>query len=370
MTPFEEVTARPARGQRRCATCCQRVWGTICSNFGICLIILGYIVMGAFLFSHVEGSHEAAERDRVHSEISAVHHSVSQSRLRTVEKLWNITVALNVLHKENWTHLMAIELKKFQADLIQASKRNHTAPPPEQWSFFGSFLYSLTIITTIGYGTCSPKTDAGKLLTIAYAVMGIPLMLLYLSNVGDIMARCFKLAFGGACVCRRPAAAASLQSPSLHNRIPELGQTSLNHLDGELKRAGEPPWPWEEVGPLLPPPEPRAPLLPFCACLTIIIGYILAGGYMLTFWEDWSYMDGAFFCFVSLSTIGFGELTPGSSQLAAALYLLLGMALIAVCCSLLQEQLVALAGCLARALELLPERGQPAAEDAAESAAS
>ena len=150
MSPFEEVAGRPARRPRRCASCCQRVWGTICSNFGICLIILGYIVLGALVFSHVEGSQEAFERGRVRSEIEAVRHSVAQSRLVTLEKLWNITVALNVLHKENWTHLMSIELKKFQADLIQASKRNHTSLPPEQWSFFGSLLYSLTVITTIG----------------------------------------------------------------------------------------------------------------------------------------------------------------------------------------------------------------------------
>ena len=183
------------------------------------------------------------------------------------------------------------------------------------------------------------------------------------------MARCFKMAFGGSCACRRPAeGGARPASPAHHHhRLSEAGQTTLNHVDGELKRPGEPPWPappWDEVGPLLTPGEPRAPLLPFCLCLSVIVGYILAGGYLLTLWEDWSYMDGAFFCFVSLSTIGFGELTPGSSQLAAALYLLLGMALIAVCCSLLQEQLVALAGCLARGLDLVPERAGPAADAA------
>ena len=184
------------------------------------------------------------------------------------------------------------------------------------------------------------------------------------------MARCFKLVFGGRCVCRRSPS--RVQSPSRHQPLPESGQTSLNHLEGELKREVDPPWPpppWEESGSLLPPLEARAPLLPFCVCLSVIIGYILAGGYLLTLWEEWSYMDGAFFCFVSLSTIGFGELTPGSSQLAAALYLLVGMALIAVCCSLLQEQLLALAGCVARGLQLFPERAQHL-DEVSESAAS
>lgn len=150
MPPFEEVTGRQAQRSRRCASCCQKVWATVCSNLGICFIILGYIVMGAFIFAHVEGSHEAGLRLQHARESREVQKTVQRARLTTVEKLWNITVALNVLHKENWTRLMAVELKRFQVDLIQAAKKNSSEASVERWSFFGSFLYSLTVITTIG----------------------------------------------------------------------------------------------------------------------------------------------------------------------------------------------------------------------------
>jgi hypothetical protein len=91
-------------------------------------------------------------------------------RLRTVEKLWSITEDLNILYKENWTRLAAQEVLKFQDTLMRSfrgygdggviiktaagagnggsiyySHHHH-----HRWSFSSSFLYSLTLITTIG----------------------------------------------------------------------------------------------------------------------------------------------------------------------------------------------------------------------------
>lgn len=45
----------------------------------------------------------------------------------------------------------------------------------------------------LGYGHIAPKTWEGKISTIFYAIIGIPLMLLCLSNIGDIMASSFRL---------------------------------------------------------------------------------------------------------------------------------------------------------------------------------
>lgn len=57
-------------------------------------------------------------------------------------------------------------------------------------------------------------------------------------------------------------------------------------------------------------------------------------------------IDGAYFCFVTLSTIGFGDLVPNKTfhgpdiQLfACCAYLLLGLAIMAMSLSLLETQL-------------------------------
>lgn len=57
-------------------------------------------------------------------------------------------------------------------------------------------------IVSTGYGNIVPKTDWGKVTTIIYAIIGMPLFLLYLSNIGDIMARSFKWLYATCCLCK------------------------------------------------------------------------------------------------------------------------------------------------------------------------
>lgn len=53
-----------------------------------------------------------------------------------------------------------------------------------------------------GYGNISPRTSLGKITTILYAIIGMPLFLLYLSNIGDVMAKSFKWIYAKVCLCR------------------------------------------------------------------------------------------------------------------------------------------------------------------------
>lgn len=41
--------------------------------------------------------------------------------------------------------------------------------------------------TTTGYGNTTPTTELGKIVTIFYAIIGMPLFLLYLSNIGNLL---------------------------------------------------------------------------------------------------------------------------------------------------------------------------------------
>lgn len=86
---------------------------------------------------------------------------LGELRTQTVDRLWSITENLNILYRENWTRLAAEEVMEFQEGLFRALRGNtvsdgeggHTlyySTQAHKWSFSSSFLYSLTLITTIG----------------------------------------------------------------------------------------------------------------------------------------------------------------------------------------------------------------------------
>lgn len=90
------------------------------------------------------------------------------------------------------------------------------------------FLYSKIILRIVhflspGYGNIAPKTNWGKLATIFYAIFGIPLMFLYLTNIGNILAKSFKYVYGRLCFRRR-------LGDQRRGRNQQLEQYQIHHI--------------------------------------------------------------------------------------------------------------------------------------------
>ena len=89
--------------------------------------------------------------------------------------------------------------------------------------------------------------------------------------------------------------------------------------------------------------------VPIYICLIVIIGYVLIGSVLFMLWEDWDLLKSSYFCFVTLSTIGFGDVVPGTATdrwgetsteklVLCALWLAFGLSLLAMCFNLMQEE--------------------------------
>lgn len=107
------------------------------------------------------------------------------------------------------------------------------------------------------------------------------------------------------------------------------------------------------------------------SCLLVMLVFVVAGAVLFGVWEGWGYIDGSYFCFTSLLTIGFGDFVPGhtlykspdghrdavdSKLIICAVYLLVGMALLAMCFNLMQEEVFMKIKRFGRHLGLLRER--------------
>ena len=53
----------------------------------------------------------------------------------------------------------------------------------EGWGWIDSIYFSVITLTTVGYGDLSPQTDAGKIFTIFYIIIGIGIILSFVDTI-------------------------------------------------------------------------------------------------------------------------------------------------------------------------------------------
>lgn len=115
------------------------------SHVGLTCLVVAYSIFGAIIFQSLEQGHERESR-------------MVTAKLRhdMLTNLWNVTKAFNVLIEEKWTISAEKILRNFEQDIYVATKElgwdgiSDEAVSELHWSFTGSLLYSVTVITTIG----------------------------------------------------------------------------------------------------------------------------------------------------------------------------------------------------------------------------
>ncbi|PZC76261.1 hypothetical protein B5X24_HaOG204867 [Helicoverpa armigera] len=140
-----------------------------------------------------------------------------------------------------------------------------------------------------------------------------------------------------------------------------------------VPRRGRPPAAWgSRASEIYHPPsdvvKEEIKPVPIWLCVFLVASYIVAGTFLFKSWESWEYLDAAYFCFITLTTIGFGDFVPAQGQSVedtqaavhsialCSLYLLFGIALLAMSFNLVQEEVRANVAALATKLGIIKPR--------------
>ncbi|CAD5229252.1 unnamed protein product [Bursaphelenchus okinawaensis] len=195
------------------------------------------------------------------------------------------------------------KLKKSLKEFNKFTGLDHILTPT--WTFWNSMFLAVTTYSTIGYGNISPKSRLGKLAAMVYAAIGIPLVLMILHKLGRFCLRGLEYLWNNAVWFMEGLSCVK----------------DAEKLKGNMKY---------ENG------------MPVLLAVGVAFGWMfLCAAIFLRFEDDWDYFKSFYFFFCSLTTIGYGDVTPTNSEDMFLMFgfIIIGLSLVSMCVNVIQLKL-------------------------------
>ncbi|XP_078377569.1 potassium channel subfamily K member 15-like isoform X2 [Oculina patagonica] len=131
------------------------------------------------------------------------------------------------------------------------------------WSILNGLTFTITSLTTIGYGHITPETALGQIVTVVYCFVGLPISMLTLKTLGEIISKVvYKFVY-------------MVETKVFCRRRPR-----------------------------------RVKIKSFFVTFTLMILTLCLGGITQIYMESWTFIEGFYAWFATLSTIGYGDYIP------------------------------------------------------------
>ncbi|EFO83874.1 CRE-TWK-11 protein [Caenorhabditis remanei] len=301
------------------------------------LIIIGlYSFIGAHIFMYLE----------VPTDLEAKENGFHQRKIAREVMVLNLRAIYydnRDDREERWKHAIL----KFEEDMGLEEPVVETV-----WTFWMSFLYAGTIFTTIGYGNIACKTQAGQIATMVYAFVGIPIMLVMLTSLNNFLLKWIKIVTNGfsdillyvgvrlgVTVIRQDEVQKRLRYTKFAKKMKEwklsrhAAPSSIAISSSEENRLDICPDDEDEEEMELDPPV--------LSTLFATVSWIMLSAAVFCLFEDWTFFTSFYFCFISLTTIGLGDVTPANPEYMIATFgvVIVGLSMLTVCIDVIKEKL-------------------------------
>jgi len=125
-----------------------------------------YLIAGAVIFEFLENDEAENANSKINEGIIKFVNKYNLTN-ETFEKIYNVI----------------IQKKIFGIESVNGTERINGTH--SDWNMYGSFLFSLLVVTMIGYGHICPKTFLGKIFCIIYCLIGIPFSMIMFQSAGE-----------------------------------------------------------------------------------------------------------------------------------------------------------------------------------------
>jgi len=303
------------------------------THVAMLLLLAGYTMLGGFLFMYLEGDDEKLITLQ---QKAAVSYSRDQLLKELLGNCGN--------SRDTWMYKAKKAITPHELVIIEKGKDAQFGYENGFNNIWKSTFFSSTIISTIGYGHMSPATFWGQFACILYAMVGIPVMLIVLADFGKVLVRGLRFIFKKIDQAKNSACwkrvTTSVPVKMVKRSLKKAKRTVFfckkkPDLDEEKEEEEE---------------NAEAPLaedvlhLPVRTALMTLVVYISTGCLIFPLWENWTMWEAFYFVFISISTVGFGDIVPQHPGFAmgTTLYFLFGLSLAAMCIDIIKDKLFVL----------------------------